>query len=192
MGTDVCLILDCDTKNFLVTQNFFCSTVSPPLMSGSNTTVRTIAYDAYGQRVRIREMGLVGNGTSFMDGLLLFSQYTYYEIDWKRFTCSKWKLVDDFFPMQVPKDAKLTAQVVMGASSFGGMGVLVNNWYGSLPGNGKMTQIFNTFNWVVGLSNPMDFTPPSICDKAQWEKTQQTHTFFTLNHVRLNLSDSVV
>uniref|UniRef100_A0AAQ6AP22 Uncharacterized protein n=2 Tax=Amphiprion ocellaris TaxID=80972 RepID=A0AAQ6AP22_AMPOC len=178
-------------------------------MSGSHTTLLgegmtatgTIAYDAYGQRVRIREIGLVGNGTSFMDGLLLFSQYTYYEIDWKRFTCSKWKLVDDFFPMEVPKDAKLTAQVVMGASSFGGMGVLVNNWYGSLPGNGMYSYVFteigcipltfttytpadgwatlSTFNWVVGLSNPMDFTPPSICDKAQWEKTQQTHTFFT-------------
>uniref|UniRef100_A0AAQ5XBC2 Uncharacterized protein n=1 Tax=Amphiprion ocellaris TaxID=80972 RepID=A0AAQ5XBC2_AMPOC len=123
------------------------------------TATGTIAYDAYGQRVRIREIGLVGNGTSFMDGLLLFSQYTYYEIDWKRFTCSKWKLVDDFFPMEVPKDAKLTAQVVMGASSFGGMGVLVNNWYGSLPGNGMYSYVFTEIGCI-----PLTFTTYTPAD----------------------------
>lgn len=68
----------------------------------------------------------------------LFSfQNVYYEIDWYRGSCTKRPLDTSFVPMQVPVDAQLMGQVVMGSSSSWGMGVLVNTWYGTLPNNGE-------------------------------------------------------
>lgn len=40
--------------------------------------------------------------------------------------------------MHVPADAKLMGPVFLGSSSTGGAGLLVNNWYGDLPNNGKI------------------------------------------------------
>lgn len=42
-----------------------------------------------------------------------------------------------FIPMQVPPDAKLMGQAILGSSSSWGMGVLVNTWYGPLSNNGE-------------------------------------------------------
>ncbi|CAJ1053245.1 ependymin-like [Xyrichtys novacula] len=91
-------------------------------------------------------------------------------------------------------------KVFMGSSSSWGMGVLVNTWYGNLPGNGTYTTVFSeigcipmtftsytpatgwitvsTFNWVLGNSNPMDFHPPFFCAKAALEETETPHNMF--------------
>ncbi|CAB1428328.1 unnamed protein product [Pleuronectes platessa] len=184
--------------------------VSPPLMSGgvsvmsgngSLMSTGTISFDAYGQRMRVRNYVMNGNQTYGVDQLMLFNQKVYYEIDWSNMTCKKMMLDDAFIPMHVPSDAKLMAQVFMGSSSSWGMGVLVNNWYGSLPNNGKYTAIFteigcipmvynaytpasgwmtiSTFNWVLGNTNPQDYVPPFICARAKLEETETPHTIFT-------------
>ncbi|XP_062244476.1 ependymin-like [Platichthys flesus] len=184
--------------------------VSPPLMSGgvsvmsgngSLMSTGTISFDAYGQRMRVRNYVMNGNQTYGVDQLMLFNQKVYYEIDWSIMTCKKMMLDDAFIPMHVPSDAKLSAQVFLGSSSSWGMGVLVNNWYGSLPNNGKYTTVFteigcipmvynaytpasgwmtiSTFNWVVGNTNPQDYVPPFICARAKLEKTETPHTVFT-------------
>ncbi|XP_053186761.1 ependymin-2-like isoform X2 [Scomber japonicus] len=177
----------------------------PPLMSGGFTVMTTsimstgkITYDAYGQRMRVRTFSFSGNVT---DQLMLFNKKVYYEIDWSRFTCKKMPLDTSFVPMQVPSDAQLMGQVVMGSSSSWGMGVLVNTWYGSLPGNGSYSSVFteigciplttslytpasgwttlSTFDWVVGISTAMDFVPPSFCAKSSLEERETPDTFFT-------------
>ncbi|XP_042369728.1 ependymin-like, partial [Plectropomus leopardus] len=57
--------------------------VSPMLMSGGFTimddsglymSTGTISYDAFGQRMRVRNYKLVGNHTSSMDQLMLFKE----------------------------------------------------------------------------------------------------------------------
>ncbi|MED6268436.1 hypothetical protein CHARACLAT_022365 [Characodon lateralis] len=37
----------------------------------------------------------------------------------------------------------------------------------------------STYNRVIGLSNPVDFIPPSFCDAAEIEKSAKPHTFFS-------------
>ncbi|CAK6953285.1 ependymin-2-like isoform X2 [Scomber scombrus] len=128
-------------------------------------------------------------------------QKVYYEIDWSNFTCKKMPLDTSFVPMQVPSDAQLMGQVVMGSSSSWGMGVLVNTWYGSLPGNGFYSSVFteigcipltvslvtpasgwttvSTFDWVLGISTAMDFVPPFFCAKSSLEETKTPDNFFT-------------
>ncbi|XP_040892878.1 ependymin-like [Toxotes jaculatrix] len=184
--------------------------VSPPLMSGGLSVMAgnglfmstgTISYDAFGQRMRVRNYGLSGNQTTGMDQLMLFSQKIYYEIDWSKLSCKKRELDTSFIPMHVPSDAKLMGQVFLGSSSSWGMGVLANTWYGELPHNGMYTTVFteigcipmtytsytpesgwmtiSTFNWVLGNSNPMDYIPPFFCAKSELEKTETPETIFT-------------
>ncbi|XP_060923450.1 ependymin-like [Limanda limanda] len=184
--------------------------VAPPLMSGgisvmsgdgSYMSTGTISFDAYGQRMRFRNYGMEGNQTYGVDQLMLFSQKVYYEIDWSKMSCKKMMLDDAFIPMHVPSDAKLMAQVFLGSSSSWGMGVLVNNWYGSLPNNSKYTAVFteigcipmvynsytpgsgwmtiSMFNWVLGNTNPQDYVPPFICARAKLEEMETPHTIFT-------------
>ncbi|XP_018535336.1 LOW QUALITY PROTEIN: ependymin-like, partial [Lates calcarifer] len=184
--------------------------VSPPLMSGGLTVMGgsgiymstgTISYDAFGQRVRVRNYGLTGNQSTGIDQLMLFNQKVYYEIDWSKFSCKKKALDTSFIPMHVPADAKLMGQVFLGSSSSWGMGVLSNTWYGSLPNNGMYSTVFteigcipmtytsftpesgwttiSTFNWVVGNSNPMEYIPPFFCAKSKLEETETPDTIFT-------------
>ncbi|XP_035515435.1 ependymin-like [Morone saxatilis] len=184
--------------------------VSPPLMSGGVSVMAanglvmstgTISYDAFGQKMRIRNFWLVGNQTFALDQLMLFSQKVYYEIDWSKLACKKKALDTTFIPMQVPSDAKLMGQVFMGSSSSWGMGVLVNTWHGDLPHNGKHMTVFtevgcipmtftaytpasgwttvSTFNWVVGNTNPMDYIPPLFCARSKLEETETPDTMFT-------------
>ncbi|XP_041642030.1 ependymin-2-like [Cheilinus undulatus] len=183
--------------------------VSPVLMSGGLTVMTmdtmvstgTVSYDAIGQRMRIRTVGLTANMT-LTDTLMLFNKKVYYEIDWTNFTCTKRPLNTDFIPMQVPPDAKLMGQVFMGSSSSWGMGVLTNTWYGTLPGNGYYSSVFteigcipltfssytpengwitlSTFNWVLGNVDPMEYFPPFFCAKAQLEETEKPDSMFTV------------
>ncbi|XP_061588129.1 ependymin-2-like isoform X2 [Cololabis saira] len=167
---------------------------------GSMMSTGTIGYDALGKKLRIRNFGLNGNATFGVDLLMLFNKEVYYEIDWSTYSCRKMPLDSSFIPMQVPSDAKLMGQVVMGSSSSWGMGVLVNTWYGELPNKGSYTVVFtdigcipltftgytpesgwttvSTFNWVLGTNNPMDYLVPAVCLNSKLEETQKPHNFF--------------
>ncbi|KAM9857725.1 ependymin-like [Aulostomus maculatus] len=184
--------------------------VSPPLMTGgvsvmtANGSVMStglISYDAIGQRVRVRATGVIGSQNFIMDQLMLFNKKVYYEVDWTNMSCTKKALDTTFIPMRVPLDAKLMGQVVLGSSSSWGMGVLVNTWYGALPGNGQYSSVFteigcipvtitaftpasgwttvSTFNWVLGSTNPLDFIPPVFCATAALEVSDKPDTMFT-------------
>uniref|UniRef100_A0A667Z4A9 Ependymin-like 1 n=1 Tax=Myripristis murdjan TaxID=586833 RepID=A0A667Z4A9_9TELE len=123
----------------------FCSTVVPPLLSGGFSYVSIvlrIKYDAFGQRVLVRNLVTAGNHTFSVEHLMLFKQNVYYEMDWSRFSCQKKKLDPSFIPMQVPADANHMGQVVIGSLSSWGMGVTVNTWYGALPPNGMYMHVF--------------------------------------------------
>ncbi|XP_029297260.1 ependymin-like [Cottoperca gobio] len=183
---------------------------APPLLSGGFSmmdnsglfmSTGTINYDAFGQRMRVRNFANVGNQTFYVDQLMLFNQKVYYEIDWRKLSCKKKALDTTFIPMHVPYDAKLMGQVFMGSSSSWGMGALVNNWYGELPNNGYYSTVFteigcipltmsvytpasgwamiSTFNWVIGNTDPMDYNPPFLCAKSKLEETETPETFFT-------------
>ncbi|XP_061534398.1 ependymin-like [Phycodurus eques] len=182
---------------------------SPPLMSGGVSVMGSnglfvstgiISYDAFGQKIRVRNFGMVGNETFAVDQLMLFNEKVYYEIDWRKPSCKKRRLSTDFIPMQVPDDSQLMGQVVLGSSSSWGMGVLVNTWYGNLPGNGTYMSVYteigcipmaftgytpasgwttvSTFNWVLGITNPMDLFPPFFCAKSQLEDSEAPDTMF--------------
>ncbi|XP_054461106.1 ependymin-like [Anoplopoma fimbria] len=184
--------------------------VAPALMNGGFTLIDatglyistgTVSYDAIGQRVRVRNYPFDANQTSSTDQLMIFNEKVYYEIDWSKLSCKKKALDTTFIPMHVPSDANLMGQVFMGSSSSWGMGVLVNTWYGNLPGNGTYSTVFteigciplawttytppsgwatlSTFNWVVGNTNPMDYSPPFFCAKSKLAETETPDTFFT-------------
>ncbi|XP_028305073.1 ependymin-like [Gouania willdenowi] len=183
--------------------------VTPPLMTGdmsvfsngSYMTTGSLTYDAYGQKIRTTSFGSMGNQSFVVDQLMLFREKVYYEIDWQTFTCQKKPLDASFVPMHVPEDAEMMGQYILGSSSSWGMGLLVNNWYGNLPGNATYittftdigcipltTSVFgpdtemifvSTFNWVIGISDPSDLSPPSFCSKAQVEQSATPDNFFT-------------
>uniref|UniRef100_A0A667Z8Y2 Ependymin n=1 Tax=Myripristis murdjan TaxID=586833 RepID=A0A667Z8Y2_9TELE len=168
---------------------------------GAIMSTGRIKYDAFGQRVLVRNLVTAGNHTFSVEHLMLFKQNVYYEMDWSRFSCQKKKLDPSFIPMQVPADANHMGQVVIGSLSSWGMGVTVNTWYGALPPNGMYMHVFtdagcfpatllaftpesgwtavSTYNWVLGTTDPMDFLPPFFCGKSQLEETEKADTFFT-------------
>lgn len=184
--------------------------VSPALMSGGFSlstgdglimSQGTITFDNFGQRMRVRNYGVMGNQTFAVDQLMLFKEKVYYEIDWGTFSCEKKALDASFVPMHVPSDAQLMGQVFIGSSSSWGMGVLVNTWYGALPQNGSYMAVFSevgcipmtymaynptsgwtavsTFNWVIGNTNPMDYVPPFICNKSKLRENEEPVNMFT-------------
>ncbi|XP_072240055.1 ependymin-like [Leuresthes tenuis] len=130
--------------------------VVPPLMTGDFSVMAsngkmstgTISYDAYGQKLRVRNNGVTGYGTSALDQLMLFNQEVFYEIDWGNLSCKKMPLEAYFFPMQVPSDAILMGQAIMGSSSSWGMGLLVNTWYEALPYNGTYSMVFSDIGCI--------------------------------------------
>ncbi|XP_071762396.1 ependymin-like [Centroberyx gerrardi] len=184
--------------------------VTPPLMSGGFSLMAgdglvmftgKMHYDAFGQRVRVRNYGMIGNETFILDQLMLFNQKVYYDIDWRKLSCKKRKLDVTFAPMQVSPEAQLMSQAVMGSLSSWGMGATVNTWAGVLPPNGMYMNVFtdvgcipltcmafspesgwttiSTFNWVLGTTDPMEFIPPYFCGKSKLEETEKAETFFT-------------
>uniref|UniRef100_A0A668T452 Uncharacterized protein n=1 Tax=Oreochromis aureus TaxID=47969 RepID=A0A668T452_OREAU len=183
------IILSCVTQRRFVNKLVIIASKGAVL----KTCKRTISYDAYGQRMRVRNVGIVGNQTSTLDQLMLFSQKVYYEIDWSKLSCKKLPLDASFIPMQVPSDATLVGQAIVGSSSAWGMGILTNTWSGKLSENTysfcveiltsqtsyRLFSYCSTFNWVLGISNPMDFFPPIICTSSKLEETETPHNVFT-------------
>lgn len=63
---------------------------------------------------------------------ILVFQGVMYQFSYRNRTCIKRPLSVDFQPLEVPKNASLMGQVVLGASSGPGQGVLVNSWAGEV------------------------------------------------------------
>lgn len=63
---------------------------------------------------------------------ILVFQGVMYQFSYRNRTCIKRPLKVDFQPLEVPKNASLMGQVVLGASSGPGQGVLVNSWAGEV------------------------------------------------------------
>ncbi|KAJ8008125.1 hypothetical protein DPEC_G00101510 [Dallia pectoralis] len=187
---------------------------SPPLLSGSlsvsNVKFYAFAkytYDALGERIRFKEMGSYENKTFGVDALLLFREGIMYTIYHGNKTCKKERLKkEDFHPMEIPADAALLGQVILGSSSGPGQGLLVNTWYGEhvTPTGGKdkwMTTftefgcipvsttyytdktdwvLTTFFNIVVGIDDPQEFIPPTFCQSAKMDETGEAADFYTL------------
>nr|ACQ58983.1 Ependymin precursor [Anoplopoma fimbria] len=189
---------------------------SPPLLTGSlsvsTQSEKLMAYaeyshDALGKRIRLTEFGSYRNKTFHLDVLLLFSKGVMYEINNKNRTCCKKPLSADFHPMEIPRNASLLGQVVIGSSSGPGQGLLVNTWGGELQmkkepakymstvtefGCIPVTTLFHTnrsgwmmtnfFNNVIGLVEPQRLVPPEFCKDVQLEEgpDEDPLTFFSL------------
>ncbi|XP_076581601.1 ependymin-2-like [Chaetodon auriga] len=189
---------------------------SPPLLTGSfsvsTQSERLMAfakfsYDALGKRIRLREIGSYDNKTFHGDVLLLYREGVMFHINYRNRTCCKKPLNVDFHPLEIPQNASLVGQVVVGSSSGPGQGVLVNTWAGELQqkqGTAKyistvtefgcipVSSLFHTrengwvitsfFNNVIGLVDPQLLLPPPFCKDAQLEDTdgEEPVTFFSL------------
>ncbi|KAJ3585405.1 hypothetical protein NHX12_014124 [Muraenolepis orangiensis] len=107
-------------------------------------------YDGMGQRIRLQEMGLLNNKSFTLDALLLYREAAVYVIDQEKRKCTKKPLKDAFHPMEIPTDAVLLGQVVLGSSSSPGEGLLVNTWEGLLPapGEGKYMSTVTEFGCI--------------------------------------------
>lgn len=201
-----CLLAGC-----LAERPHTCS--SPPLMSGAMTvstqneklwTYARYLYDAFGQRIRLQEIGTYENKSFTYDALLLFREATMYEINDSNRTCKKRPLKTDFQPLEIPKTASLLGQAVVGSSSGPLQGLLVNTWVGNLPNKGGLYMMTFTefgcipvsttyhtdqfgwmvtsfFNNVIGISEPDQLNPPDFCPDAQAENsTEEPANFLTL------------
>ncbi|KAM6909099.1 ependymin-like [Xenentodon cancila] len=188
---------------------------SPPLMTGDlsvstqNEKLMAFAkytYDALGKRIRLREFGSYDNKTFEFDVLLLYREGIIYKINNKNRTCCKKSLRADFHPLEIPRNASLLGQVVLGSSSGPGQGVLVNTWTGEFQikkGTAKylstvtefgcipISTLFHTdksgwlltsfFDNVIGLTDPQHLIPPPFCQDAQLEDEdgKDPATFFS-------------
>ncbi|KAL0970410.1 hypothetical protein UPYG_G00241620 [Umbra pygmaea] len=187
---------------------------SPPLLTGalsvSNVKFYGFAkytYDALGQRIRFKEMGSYENKTFGIDALLLYREGIMYTIYHGNKTCKKDRLkTEDFHPMEIPKDASLLGQVVLGSSSGPGQGLLVNTWYGEqvtpTGGKAKWMSTFTEFgcvpvsttyytdmtgwvlttffNIVVGIEDPQEFIPPNFCKDVTLDDNAKAANFYTI------------
>ena len=88
-----------------------------------------------------------------------------YMIDEAKRTCFKRVLTDSFHPMEIPKDATLLGQVVLGSSSAPGEGLLVNSWTGVHTGGGQRLRDVYLFTILYSISLYSSMSP--IC-KALW------------------------
>ncbi|KAG5844162.1 hypothetical protein ANANG_G00158590 [Anguilla anguilla] len=172
---------------------------SPPLMVGRLSMIyprgqlfvyERFSYDGLGQRIRVWAQGTNHNQSFYEDVLMLFREGVVYHISYRNQTCKKRALKVRFQPMEVPHNATLQAQIIIGSSSGPGQGLLVNNWVGEIPekqANYYMTftefgclpvstlytseqygWIFTSFfNLVIGIEDPQDFIPPDFCDTTK-------------------------
>ncbi|KAG9340136.1 hypothetical protein JZ751_021855 [Albula glossodonta] len=159
------------------------------------------SYDAFGERIRVRAGGIEHNKTFHVDLLMLFREEVMYEISHRNRTCKKMPLKAPFQAIEIPHDATLQAQVIIGSSSGPGQGLLVNNWMGKLPekkgdyfltytefgcipitnlyhttGNGYFLESF--WDIVVGIEDPQEFFPPDFCDTSEPMDDEDTVTDF--------------
>uniref|UniRef100_A0A3B3QB40 Ependymin-like n=1 Tax=Paramormyrops kingsleyae TaxID=1676925 RepID=A0A3B3QB40_9TELE len=155
------------------------------------------SYDALGQQIHVRALIVDHNQTSFVDLLLLYKEGVSYEISYQNQTCKKAPLKTPFRPIEIPPDAKLQGEVVLGSSSAPGMGVLVNSWTGAVPElKAKYLLTFTEFgclpisslnhvenvgliltsfyDLVIGIEDPNEFIPPPFCEKAELQQTEKT------------------
>ncbi|XP_066516151.1 ependymin-2-like [Hoplias malabaricus] len=160
--------------------------------SGEFFSLGKYVYDAKGQRIRFENMGQYKNESFKTDVLLLFKEHVMYEINTENETCVKKELKGTFHPMEIPDDATLLGQVVLGSLSEPGEGLLVNSWTGDIPeAQGKYFLIFTEFgclpvtslyhspktgwittsffNIIVGIKDPRPLTPPPFCTDAMME-----------------------
>ncbi|KAM9424245.1 ependymin-like [Pholidichthys leucotaenia] len=172
---------------------------SPPFLAGALTmstqneklwTYARYMYDALGQQMRLWEFGSYQNKSFTIDVLLQYRQGVLYVINDKERTCTKQDLKSPFHPMEIPKNASLVGQAIVGSSSGPGQGLLVNTWLGDLPGqSGKYITTFtefgcipittayqtkefgwvvvSLFNNVIGILDPNLFIPPDYCPPAE-------------------------
>ncbi|KAM6949577.1 ependymin-like [Aplochiton taeniatus] len=187
---------------------------SPPLMTGSLTITsqdeQLVAYakyfyDAFGQRVRLFEIGNYGNKTFSVDVLLLFREGIMYKINDEDKSCTKEKLAADFHPMEIPKDATLLGQAIVGSSSGPGQGLLVNTWRGEMKRKQKTAKYMSTvtefgcipvstlfhteehgwmlssfFDNVIGVEDPQTLLPPPFCQGLELEDTNEPDDFYSI------------
>ncbi|XP_055074253.1 ependymin-like 1 [Misgurnus anguillicaudatus] len=175
---------------------------TPPLLSGSlsvsakegqNWAVAKYRYDAFGQRIRLWEFGKYDDKSFHLNMLFLFREGVVYTISYRNKTCQKNLLNTTFHPSEIPRNASLMSQVVLGGSSGPGEGLLVNTWTGVVPETqGKylatvtefgcipVSMLYYTaetgwvvtsyFNAVTGIEDPDDLNPPSFCTGIQTEE----------------------
>lgn len=67
---------------------------------------------------------------------LPFFQRVMYDISYHNHSCKRIPLRVHFHPMEVPREAKLLSEVVLGSSSAPGQGLLVNIWVGNVSETG--------------------------------------------------------
>ncbi|KAJ3585406.1 hypothetical protein NHX12_014125 [Muraenolepis orangiensis] len=128
---------------------------SPPLLTGNfvmtnqNETVGASAnflYDGLGQRIRLQEMGLLNNKSFTLDALFLYREAAVYVIDQEKRKCTKNPLKDAFHPIEIPTDAVLLGQVVLGSSSSPGKYMSTVTEFGCIP----VSTVFQTpdYDWT--------------------------------------------
>ncbi|CAB1351794.1 unnamed protein product [Coregonus sp. 'balchen'] len=167
---------------------------SPPLLTGALSVANEkfyanskYTYDAMGKRIRFKEIGSYENKTFGIDALLLFREGVMYMINHRNKTCTKERLKrEDFHPMEIPADAALLGQVILGSSSGPGQGLLVNTWYGEVAtpsGKDKWMSTFTEFgffNIVIGIMDPQEFFPPKFCQGAKLDETAEAANFYSI------------
>ncbi|XP_030287879.1 ependymin-like [Sparus aurata] len=205
----VCLSLGClaqkpqrCTSPTLLTGSFSVSTANEKLMAYAK-----YSYDARGKRIRLREVGSFKKKSFHIDVLLLYKLGVMYKINYRNRTCCKKPLGAQFHPLEIPQNASLLGQVVLGSSSGPGQGLLVNSWAGELQmkkGKAKymstvtefgcipVSTLFHTdksgwvvtsfFNNVIGLVDPQHLVPPPFCKdaKLEIEDGEDPLTFYSL------------
>ncbi|KAJ8276351.1 hypothetical protein COCON_G00081030 [Conger conger] len=172
---------------------------SPPLMVGRLSLIypkgemfvyERFTYDALGKRIRLRAQGVEHNHSFYEDLLMLFREGVVYQISYKNQTCTKKPMDMPFQPIEIPQDATLQSQIILGSSSGPGQGLLVNNWMGEIPeqkakfyttftefGCLPLSSLYTTdetgwilssfFDILIGIDDPQDFIPPDFCDTTK-------------------------
>ncbi|KAL0970409.1 hypothetical protein UPYG_G00241610 [Umbra pygmaea] len=186
---------------------------SPPRLTGSiyvaNKKVHAhgkFTYDGFGERIRFKEVGCYENKTFAVDALLLFRKGIMYTIHHRTKTCKMHRLRrDHFHPVEIPRNATLLGQVVLGSSSAPGQGLLVNTWHGehkTRTGAKKYMSTFTEFgcipvstthhcnktewvltsffNVVIGFEDPQVFIPPTFCHGSQLDDNEEEADFYTV------------
>ncbi|KAJ8276350.1 hypothetical protein COCON_G00081020 [Conger conger] len=183
---------------------------SPPLMVGRASVIypkrealvyERVTYDALGKRIRLRAQGVEHNQSFYEDVLMLFREGVVYQISYKNQTCTKKPMDMPFQPIEIPQDATLQSQIILGSSSGPGQGLLVNNWMGEFPGQKvKYYMMFTEFGCipvstlytsheaglillsffdiVIGIEDPQDFIPPDFCETRRVDNELVVTDFF--------------
>uniref|UniRef100_A0AAY4A8F4 Ependymin n=1 Tax=Denticeps clupeoides TaxID=299321 RepID=A0AAY4A8F4_9TELE len=159
------------------------------------------SYDALGKRIRLQKTMNSANETTHTDALLLFRKHTVYLINHDEQSCKKKRMNSTFHPLEVPKQASFLSQIVLGSLSGPGEGLLVNNWYGESPCKKvkylmtvtefgclpvgvhyrtNRTGLITFFNIARGIKDPGVFIPPSFCEDADVDVSDDSEDFYSI------------